>query len=96
MLGQRRHVVPPFPERRDHQRDDLDPIIEVLTESPLFDRPFQVLVRRCDDPDVNLRRALGSDLHHFAFLEGPQEFDLQSQGHLADLVQENGPPVGAL
>ena len=44
-------------QRRDMQRDDVEPIVEVLAEPTGFDFPLQVLVGGGNDAYVDLNRA---------------------------------------
>lgn len=51
-------VLPPFPERREGDLDDLEPVVEVLTELPFFDQPLQVLVGGGDDTGLGFEDLL--------------------------------------
>ncbi len=96
VAGQQKDVVPPLPERRQIQGDDVDPEVEVLAELPLLHEAEKVLVRGRDDPDIHLLRLAAADHAHLAVLEHPEELDLHGGIRLADLVQEDGPAVGGL
>ena len=49
-----------------------------------------------DDADVDLDVAAGAQAGELAILQDVQELGLQRQGHLADLVEEDGAAVGEL
>jgi hypothetical protein len=53
-------------------------------------------VRRCDDARVDLADVAGAHDMDFLVLENPQQFALQIEAGIADLVQKNGPAVGDL
>jgi len=50
----------PLPERRDSNGEHIEPVEEVLTESPGADLFIQVPVAGRDDPDINLDGVAGS------------------------------------
>ena len=54
--GEERHVLPALAERRDPDRHDGEPVVEVLAEAALRDGAAEVLVRRGDHADVHLDR----------------------------------------
>ena len=68
MLRQQRNVSPSLPQRRNRQRNDVDPIVEILAKGPLFHRLAQVLVARNDDAHVDLHGTRGAHRMHLAFL----------------------------
>src|SRR5437868_3278104 len=53
-------------------------------------------VGRGDDPDVHAPRARRAERRQLAVLQEAQDLDLRLLGHLADLVQEEGPALGLL
>ncbi len=55
---------------------------------------LQVAVGGGDDADVGLGRVLGAQPHELALLQHPQQLGLHGEGHLADLVQQQGAAVG--
>src|SRR5262249_60451258 len=54
VLDQRREVTPPIAQRWKRDRDDIQPIIEILTERALADPVLEGLGRRGEDPDIPL------------------------------------------
>src|SRR5207253_879738 len=54
-------VLASLAEWGDQNGNDIDSIIEVLAETPFFDEPFQILVGRGNDADVDLERRAGAD-----------------------------------
>src|SRR3989441_11580012 len=54
MLGDQRDVLDPFPERRDVEGEDIEPVEQGLPELPLGDERVQILGGGSDDPGVHL------------------------------------------
>ena len=50
--GQLRQIVDPLPQRRQLDRDDVDPVEQILAEGACLDSLFQVCVRRDDQSEV--------------------------------------------
>ncbi|ALC15448.1 hypothetical protein DSOUD_0660 [Desulfuromonas soudanensis] len=80
----------------EKDRDDLDPVIEVVAEGFIFHPLDEVLVGRRDDPHVDLDVLGAADAAEGALLEDSQELGLHAEVHVADLVEEDGPAVGGL
>ncbi len=55
MPDQQRDVLSSFPQARQHDRYDLEPVVEVLAEVSLPNRLRQIAVRRRDDADIHLQ-----------------------------------------
>ena len=53
MLRQQRDVIRPLAQRRHHQRQDVEPIVQVLAETPFADRLAQAHVGGGNDTDVD-------------------------------------------
>ena len=96
MFGQGRDVAPPRSERRKLDPHDVQPVEEILAETPLRDELLEVPVRRRDDSHVHMDRALAPQALELALLEHPQELHLGRGRKIADLVQEERAAVGLL
>ena len=95
MLRQQRNVFAPFPQRRQHEIDHVQPIVQVFTKDACGNGFFKVAMRRRQDADID-RACFGRpDRPDFAFLQYPEQLDLQGRGHVADLVQEYGSALRA-
>src|SRR5262249_59917347 len=90
------NVRPALAERRHRDLDDTDAVEEVAPEPPEPDRLLEMAVRRRDEADVHLAPAVGADALHHAVLEHAQQLRLERERGLADLVEEQGAPVGQL
>ncbi len=53
VIGEERNVAFAFSKRRQVDGKDVEPVVEILAESPLLDRLLKVRVRRGDDAHVN-------------------------------------------
>src|SRR6185503_17860513 len=75
-------------ERRELDLDHRQAEKEVLAELVTIDGPAEIAIGRRDEAHVERHLALGADGTHHALLEGAQELRLQSEGEVADLVEE--------
>ena len=92
--GQERDVVASLAQRRHADREDVESVVQVLTEAARFDLFLEVAVARRHDAHIDefgVGGAHGTDL---AFLQHPEQLRLERQRHLGDLVQEQGAAVG--
>ena len=96
VVREQRQVVQPFPQRRNRQGDDLQPVVEIFPERALRDRLLQVAVRRREQPEVHVDVAAAADPHDLPLLKHAQQLHLEFRNQLADLVQEQGPAGGEL
>ncbi len=96
VLREQDHVRAPLAERRQPQRHDGEPVIEILAEAPGVHRGRQILVARGDDPDVDGLGAGGAEPAHGAVLQDLQELGLEAVGQERHLVEEERAAVGRL
>ena len=68
VLGQRNDILPPLPQGRQVQADDVEAVIEVLPKTALGHLLFQILVGDGDEADIDLFGAGGPDGDELAFL----------------------------
>ena len=83
-------------QRRQHQRNDVDPVIEIRAELSFRDKLFKVPVGRADKAEVDLQRLLAADALELALLQDAQELGLKCGRYLADLVEKNRAAMGQL
>jgi hypothetical protein len=83
-------------QRRDVDREHVEPEEQVGAEPALAHGGRQVAVRGRDDPHINRDRLAAADPLDRALLEGAQQEDLRLLRQLADFVEEQRPPVGQL
>ena len=70
------------------QFDDIQSVIEILTEFSLLNHLGKALIGRGYHAQVNFNALVTSQAFKFPLLEHPQEFRLQSEREIADFVQE--------
>ena len=89
---QQHDVLLPFPQGRDIDGQHAQAVEQILPERAVAHALLQALVGRGDDADVDRPGELAADTAHFLVLDDAQQVDLGLQRHVADLVQEDGPP----
>jgi len=94
MLNDQEHVLSPLRQRRDHDRERVQPIVQIPTEAPAFYLLFQRLIGSRHDPDIDLDHPVPAHPHDLPLLEHPEELDLQGLAHPLQLIQEQGPFMG--
>ena len=77
-------------------RDDVETVVQVLAEA--LGRNFlgEVLVGGRDDTHIDLHGGDPPEALKRAILQHPQELRLHLKGHIANFVEEQGPPIGQL
>src|SRR5438874_2671370 len=96
VLDQERQVLDPLAQRRQQDRDDVQPVVEVLAEAARFHLGLEVLVGGREDAHVDLERAVAADPLELALLQDAQDLGLRLRLHVADLVEKECPAVGDL
>jgi dipeptidyl aminopeptidase/acylaminoacyl peptidase len=81
-------------QRWQRDLDDVEAIVEILTEAPLGDAGLEVAVRGRHDANVDVDLAIAADGPHLALLQHAQELGLERERHLADLVEEERALLG--
>src|SRR3989449_9979774 len=90
---QNRNVLPALAQRRNVDRDGVDPEEQVLAQTSLAQGGLGAPVRRRDEAEVHRDSFGGSHPAHGAFLEHAEELRLELRRHLRDLVEEERAPV---
>src|SRR3989304_5433282 len=96
VVDQQRKIRASLAQRWNENRDYIKPVIETLPQLSRFNERLQRSVAGGQDSDVDLDRTAGAHLLVFSLLKHAQELRLQVQGKVADLVEEERPPVGQL
>ena len=81
-------VVQPFTQRRQRQRNDVEPVIKIGAESALFDQRLKRYVGSGDHPDIHGNGAHFAKSLHFPLLQYAQKLRLQVQRHFADFIEQ--------
>src|SRR6185503_16228619 len=82
-------VVTALAQRRHLDRENAEPVEQVLTESPFGDGLLEIAVRRRDHAHVDGMRAIVSDALVLALLQHSQQLALQIERNFPYFVEEN-------
>ncbi len=93
MLRQQRDVATTFPQSRQLDGEHLQPVIEILTEPTLLDHGAKVAVGGRHQPDVGVQGSRATDPLESALFQDAQDFGLDRQGQLSNLVEKQGAAV---
>ena len=96
VLHEPRDVLSPLAQGRHRDREDVEPVPEVLAEAAGLHLLVQPAVGGGHEAHVRLQRRGPAHALELAVLDHPQELGLQLEGQLADLVEEEGGAVGDL
>ena len=76
--------------------DHFNAVVEILAEVAARDLGIQVFVGGCQQPHVHRNQGPAADTLQGALLQYPQYLGLRGEAQVADLVQEQGAPIGLL
>ena len=96
VLGEQEHVVVAITQRRQRDPQDIDPVQEVLAESPRRHVRLERPVGRRHDPHVDPTWQVLTESADLAVLEHPQQLGLCPRRQLADFIQEQRAPIRRL
>src|SRR5207244_13151383 len=86
----------PLTEGRYRDREDVQAVVQIVTEAAPFDHSGEVPVRGGDHTDVDADRPCPAETLELVFLQHTQELRLQLERDLAHLVQEERATVSEL
>src|SRR5512144_2875666 len=89
-------VLAPASQRGQRDRELAEAVVEIGPEATRLDTLLQLGVGRGDDARVHRHRARPAERMDLTLLEGPEELGLRGEGHVADLVEEQGAALGEL
>ena len=95
-LGQARHVLAAFAQRRQVQAHHVEPMQQVGAEAAVGDLPVEVLVGGGDHAHVDPDQFAAADAEELALGQHAQQARLQRGRHVADLVEEQRAAIGLL
>jgi hypothetical protein len=93
VVDQDRHVVLALAQRREVDRQHVQPVHQVLAELAFRDDLGEVLVRGREDAHVDVHRLAAADRPELALLQEAQQLLLHVGAHVPDLVEEERPLV---
>ena len=85
-----------FPQERKTNGNDVQTIIKIFSKCPLFDHLLQVPIGSGNEPDINLFGFCSSHGRKLSLLQYPQEFCLNGQADIANLIEKDRSAVGHL
>src|SRR5262249_14401834 len=89
VFGQRQDLLLTLAQRRKRDLDDVQAIVEILAEPARRDRLLQILVRRGEDPHVDLHDGAAAHARELPILEDVKELALQGGVEVTDLVEKD-------
>ena len=96
VIGEQQDVGLPLAQRRHENREDVQPVVQILAERAGRDRLLEVLVGRRDQPHVRLDRLGAAEPLELPLLQHAQQLDLRRQVDVADLVEKQRAAFGQL
>src|SRR3546814_612586 len=94
MFGQHEDVFAPLLQWRQLQRDDVQPIEQILPEAAFSDFTAEVIVRCSDDAYVDRHRCSRAYGPYFMLFQNSQQLGLRRERHVADFVKKYRAAVG--
>ena len=88
MVHQRRHVLPPLAEGRQHDRQHVQPVVQVLAELAFVDELLEIALGPGDDAHVHRNRPGSADALHLPVLQRTQQLHLHREGHVVDIIEK--------
>ena len=90
------NILQPLSQGWNVQLHYIDTVIQIFPETPFLNHFFQVLICTADDSHVDLHRFDTPHPFNLLLLQNAEQLGLEVQGHLADLVQQEGTVIGQL
>src|SRR5271168_2635343 len=94
MLDERSNILAPLPQRRDQDWKYVETVIQVAAKLVPFHTLQQVPVGRCKKPKIDLQRLSTPKPFNLMILKHAQQFRLQAQRNLADLIEKKRAFIG--
>ena len=94
VADQRGDIFLALAQRRQHDVDHVQPVVQVLAEGALVHALLQVVVGGRQDAHVHAHRFGGAQGDEFLLLDDAQQLGLHVRRNGADLVEEDGAMVG--
>src|SRR5215469_893386 len=93
MVHQQRNILAPLPQGRNLDRENVEPVEKILTKLVLPNHGSEIAMRRGNQPHVYLDRLRASETLELLLLDCPQQFRLEFQADIPDLIQKERAPV---
>ena len=89
-LHQQRDVVGTLAQRRQVDREHVEPVVEIAAEFPVDNHLLEIAVGGGDQSNVGLNQLVAPQTFELLLLEDAQQFGLQFQRHIAHFIEEQG------
>jgi len=96
IFGEKTDVLLAAAQRREVEADDVEPVKKILAELFFGHLGLEVFVCRGDDAHIGLDGLVAADAGERPVLQHAQEFALDGERHVADLVEKEGAAVALL
>src|SRR3977135_2805692 len=88
MIGPQQNVRFALAQRRHKNREDIEPVIEILAKLPGGDGFLDVFVGGRDQPHVDLDSLRAAETFELSLLQDPQQFYLGRDIQITNLVEK--------
>ena len=88
VANQQRNVLGTLAQRRNADRKDVQPIIQVAAKLAILDHLFEIAIRGRHQAHIHLLGASAAQPLKLAFLQSAQQLGLNLEGNVANLVQK--------
>ena len=88
MVSQRKDILPSILEQRKLDSDDIQPVIQILSECPLLHHASQIPVCGRNETNIHIGFFVTPNSGDLFFIERPEEVDLCVGINFANLIQE--------
>ena len=91
-----RDVLAALAQRRDHERNHVEPIEQILAKTTGLDLMLQALIGGRDDAHIHSHGHGCADRLETLFFENAQHLGLRLEGHVADFIQKQCSAISQL
>src|SRR5208283_403387 len=96
IVHQEWNILAPFAQRRDLNREDVESIKQILAELLVPNHGGKIAMRGGNQPHVHADRLGASQPLELLLLDGAQQFRLEFEADVADLIQKQRASVRQL
>src|SRR6185503_9737294 len=89
VIREQHYVFTAVAQRWHLERHHIEPVIKILSKLSRFDRFFEVLVRGCDQSQINFDRQRAADSLKLSLLKYAQKFHLKRRSQFSDLIEKH-------
>src|SRR5262249_19041326 len=90
------NILPSLAQRRQADRKNMQPVIQVLAKILVLDLLKEVAIRRSNDAHVHPHRRVAAHAIEFTLLQNAEQLDLGFRRQFADFVEKDRAAIGQL